>query len=74
MSNHNHRLVKTPDANLRKGMRQLNGIYTQTYNRRHQKTGHLFQWLYKSILVDGDNYLTRSQPIYSTESGQGRND
>jgi hypothetical protein len=38
-------------------MRQLNGVYTQTYNRRHHITGHLFQGRYKSILVDEDNYL-----------------
>ena len=58
MSNHYHLLVQTPDANLSKGMRQLNGVYTQAYNRRHHKTGHLFQGRYKSILVDKDNYLT----------------
>ena len=57
MSNHYHLLIQTPDANLSKGMRQLNGVYTQAYNRRHNKTGHLFQGRYKSILVDEDNYL-----------------
>lgn len=57
MGNHYHLLVQTLDANLSKGMRQLNGVYTQAYNRRHQKTGHLFQGRYKSILVDEDNYL-----------------
>lgn len=57
MSNHYHLLVQTPDANLSKGMRQLNGVYTQAYNRRHNKTGHLFQGRYKSILVDEDSYL-----------------
>jgi REP element-mobilizing transposase RayT len=57
MSNHYHFLVQTPDANLSKGMRQLNGIYTQYYNRRHGLTGHLFQGRYKSILVDQDAYL-----------------
>ena len=57
MSNHYHLLIQTPDANLSKGMRQLNGVYTQAYNRRHQKIGHLFQGRYKSILVDEDNYL-----------------
>jgi putative transposase len=57
MSNHYHLLVQTPDANLSKGMRQLNGVYTQAYNRRYLKTGHLFQGRYKSILVDEDNYL-----------------
>ncbi len=57
MDNHYHLLVQTPDANLSKGMRQLNGVFTQTYNRRHNKTGHLFQGRYKAILVDKDAYL-----------------
>ncbi|MCP4431439.1 MAG: hypothetical protein GY806_10705 [Gammaproteobacteria bacterium] len=39
MDNHYHLLVQTPDANLSKGMRQLNGVFTQAYNRRHNKTG-----------------------------------
>ena len=39
MDNHYHLLVQTPDANLSQGMRQLNGVYTQAYNRRHGKTG-----------------------------------
>ena len=57
MDNHYHLLIQTPDANLSKGMRQLNGVYTQAYNRRHGKTGHLFQGRYKAILVDADAYL-----------------
>jgi hypothetical protein len=35
MTNHDHLLLETPDANLSKGMRQLNGVYTQDVNRRH---------------------------------------
>jgi len=57
MDNHYHLLIQTPDANLSKGMRQLNGVYTQVYNRRHQKVGHLFQGRYKAILVDEEAYL-----------------
>jgi REP element-mobilizing transposase RayT len=57
MDNHYHLLVETPDANLSIGMRQLNGVYTQLYNRRHRRTGHIFQGRYKAILVDKDNYL-----------------
>ena len=57
MDNHYHLLIQTPEGNLSKGMRQLNGIYTQAYNRRHNKTGHLFQGRYKAILVDEDAYL-----------------
>ena len=43
MDNHYHLLVETPDGNLSKGMRQLNGVYTQRFNRRHQRVGHVFQ-------------------------------
>ncbi len=57
MDNHYHLLVQTPDGNLSKGMRQLNGVFTQVFNRRHNKTGHLFQGRYKSILVDEETYL-----------------
>jgi len=42
MANHYHLLVETPMANLSIGMRQLNGIYTQSFNRRHKRVGHLF--------------------------------
>jgi len=57
MDNHYHLLIQTPDANLSKGMRQLNGVYTQSSNRRHARVGHLFQGRFKSILVDSDAYL-----------------
>ncbi len=57
MDNHYHLVVETPEGNLSKGMRQLNGVYTQTYNRRHRQVGHLFQGRYKAILVDAEAYL-----------------
>jgi putative transposase len=57
MGNHYHLLVETPDGNLGKGMRQLNGTYTQWSNRRHRRVGHLFQGRYKAILVDRNSYL-----------------
>ncbi len=57
MDNHYHLLIQTPDANLSKGMRQLNGVFTQTSNRRHRRVGHLFQGRFKAILVDSDAYL-----------------
>ncbi len=41
MTNHYHVVIATPDGNLSKGMRQLNGVYTQTSNRRHGRVGHL---------------------------------
>ena len=57
MGNHYHLLIQTPDGNLSKGMRQLNGVYTQASNRRHRRVGHLFQGRFKAILVDSDAYL-----------------
>ena len=57
MSNHYHLIIETPDGNLSAGMRQLNGVYTQIVNRRHQRVGHVFQGRYKAILVDRDSYL-----------------
>jgi len=57
MTNHYHLLVETPDGNLWRGMRQLNGIYTQRFNRRHSLSGHLFQGRYKAILVQKDAHL-----------------
>lgn len=57
MGNHYHLLIETPDANLSKGMRQLNGVYTQRFNRRHNHAGHVFQGRFKGILVQKDGYL-----------------
>jgi REP element-mobilizing transposase RayT len=57
MDNHYHLMVETPQSNLCSGMRQLNGVYTQRFNRAHQRVGHVFQGRYKSILVERDVYL-----------------
>jgi putative transposase len=57
MDNHYHLLIETPDSNLSKGMRQLNGVYTQTSNRNNQKVGHVFQGRFKAILVQKETYL-----------------
>jgi len=57
MDNHYHLLIETPDANLSKGMRQVNGRYTQNFNRKHQRVGHVFQGRYKAILIDKNSYL-----------------
>jgi len=57
MTNHYHLLVETPDANLSKGMRELNGVYTQRFNRTYDRVGHVFQGRYKAILVQKEAYL-----------------
>ncbi len=57
MGNHYHLLVATPDGNLAAGMRHLNGVYTQRFNARHGRTGHLFQGRYGAVLVEREAYL-----------------
>jgi len=57
MGNHYHLLFETPEANLSRGMRQLNGVYSQSFNRRHCRVGHLFQGRYKAQLVQHGSYL-----------------
>jgi len=57
MTNHYHLVIETPDGNLSRGMRHLNGVYTQRFNSKHRRVGHLYQGRYKAILVDKKSYL-----------------
>ena len=57
MGNHYHFVLHTRQGNLSLLMRHINGVYTQAFNRRHKKVGHLFQGRFKAILVDRDAYL-----------------
>ncbi len=56
MDNHYHLLVKTPEANLGRAMRHINGVYTQRYNRLKKTDGALFRGRYKAICVEEDSY------------------
>lgn len=58
MDNHYQLVLHPCHANLSRLMRQINGVYTQAFNRSHGVTGHLFQGRFKAILVDSDNYLS----------------
>ena len=57
--NHYHLLIETPEANLSRGMREPNGVYTRSFNRGHKRSGHLFEGRYKSILVELARYLVQ---------------
>ena len=57
MSNHYHLLIETGTPSLSKGMKYINGTYSQGYNRIHKRVGHVFQGRYKAILVEKDSYL-----------------
>jgi putative transposase len=56
MGNHYHLVAETPDANLSRGMRDLNGQYTQQFNRRHGRVGHVFQGRFSGILIERESH------------------
>ena len=57
MGNHYHLVVETPEPTLSRGLRRLHGTYTQYFNRRHRRVGHVLQGRFKSLLVEKENYL-----------------
>jgi len=57
MPNHYHLLLETPHGELSRGMQWLNGVYTQAFNRRHHRLGHLLQGRFKAILVEKESHL-----------------
>ena len=57
MTNHFHLLVQTPQANLSEFMRHFNISYTSAFNRRHKRSGHLYQGRFKAFLIEADSYL-----------------
>src|SRR5258705_2061456 len=57
MPNHVHLLVETGSTPLAKFMQGLQQSYTQHFNRRYRKVGHLFQGRYQAIICDRDKYL-----------------
>src|SRR5689334_7369500 len=57
MGNHFHLLIETLEPTLSRGMRQLNGVYTQGFNRRHAQCGHVLQGRFHAVIVDQHGYL-----------------
>jgi len=57
MNNHYHLIIETPEGNLSKGMRQLNGVFTNLFNKKHKRVGHIFQGRYKAILIQKESHL-----------------
>src|SRR3546814_18557118 len=52
-----HLVVETRQPTLARGMRQLNGRYTQAFNRRHGIGGHVFQGRYRAVMVESPGWL-----------------
>src|SRR5688572_8064464 len=59
MDTHYHLEVETPEGNISKVMRYINGVFTQRWNRRHRTTGHVFEGRFKSPLIE-DGFYARS--------------
>jgi len=72
MSNHYHVVVETPEGNLSKGMRQLNGVYTQYVNRTYRRVGHVFQGRYRAIVVEKEGYPAGVGALRGAQRGSGR--
>jgi len=71
MNNHYHLLIETPAANLSRGMQMLNGIYPQSFNRRHGRVGHVLQGRFKAIVGRRRTISSISRGMsYSTRFGQ----
>ena len=56
MDNHYHLFIETPAGNLSQIMQHINGAYTAYFNKKHERSGHLFHGRYKAILVEADEY------------------
>ena len=63
MGNHYHACLRTPEGNLSRVMRHLDGVYTQRFNRRHRRDSTLFRGRYKAIVVDRDAYLAQGRRL-----------
>lgn len=57
MDNHAHLLIEVQDAPLSQIMQRIQQVYTQWFNRKYCRTGHVFQQRYKALLCDKDSYL-----------------
>ncbi len=52
-----HLVLETPEPTLSRGMRQLNGMYTQAFNRAHRRVGHVFRGRFNAILIEKRAHL-----------------
>lgn len=57
MDNHVHLLVETPEANLGQGIQRMHGLYGHEFNRRHRRSGHVFQGRYGAVRIKTDEQL-----------------
>jgi REP element-mobilizing transposase RayT len=58
MDNHFHLFAASPLANLGKAMQYLNGAYAMCFNKRHERSGHLFEKRYHAVLIESQGHYT----------------
>lgn len=72
MPNHYHFLLESTSGQLSRGMHSVNGLYSQYFNDRHQRVGHLFQGRFKALLIDKNNYwMAVSRYIHQNPASAG---
>ncbi len=59
MTNHVHLVLETPQGNLSRFMQRLQTAYVMYFNRRHDRSGHLFQGRFGASMVDEDEYILK---------------
>jgi REP element-mobilizing transposase RayT len=57
MDNHVHLLIETPEGGLGRGMQLLHGLYAETFNKRHGRSGHLFQGRYGAVRIETEEQM-----------------
>jgi putative transposase len=72
LDTHYHLVIRTPQANVDRGMQWLNAVYARTFNERHKLFGHLVSERYSARIVDSEEYaveLCRYVPLNPVEAG-----
>jgi len=62
MENHYHLLIETPGGDLSKVMHSINTTYSLYFNKKHDRSGHLFQGRFKAILIQAEEYAREVGP------------
>jgi putative transposase len=62
MTNHYHLVIQLTKTTLADGMRWLNGLYGQVFNKRHDASGHLFGGRYRTTFIEDAPSLRRPSP------------
>ncbi len=57
MPNHYHAILDTQLARLSRGLHRMNGVFAQTFNERHARSGHLFGDRFAAFAIRDEDHL-----------------